>query len=172
MAIDPLELETRRRLYQHITAHPGKHLRELQRDLAMGMGALEYHLQELAGADLVAVRLEAQKRFFPIPMAPADKQAIVFLRQLLPRRVLLILSSDGPTSKTQLQAELGVAASTLNYHLRRLEQANLLEESRDGREAIYRALEGERILRLLITYRAGFFDKMVDGFLAGADAMR
>jgi predicted transcriptional regulator len=172
MAIDPLELETRRRLFRHIDAYPGKHLRELQRDLAMGMGALEYHLHELEAAGLLAVRLEAQKRYFPNPMAPADKQAIVFLRQLLPRRILLILSSDGPTRKAQLLAELGVAASTLNYHLRRLVQANLLEESRDGREAIYRVLDGERILRLLVTYRAGFFDKMVDGFLAGAEAMR
>lgn len=172
MPHDPLELETRRRLYQHVVRHPGKYLRELQRDTGLAMGSLEYHLSALGGAGLVTVLQDGNKRFFPAEMDRRDKRILVLLRQALPRRVLLALLERSPRSKADLAAGLAVAASTLNYHLGHLAEAGLVGAGRDGREATYEVADEAAVLRLLVAYRESFLDRLLDNFLEGTDALR
>ena len=172
MAAEPLELDTRRRLYQHVLAHPGKYLRELQRDVGMAMGSLEYHLDALAKAGLVTVLHDGNKRFFPNRMDARDKRVLAFLRQELPRRALAIALQEGSCSKTQMLGDLDAAPSTLNHHLRHLVEAGLLVAARDGREAVYEVGDPDAVLRLLVAYRSSLADRMVDKYLDGMDAMR
>jgi predicted transcriptional regulator len=170
--LDPLELDTRRRIYEHVARHPGKYLRELQRELGLAMGALEYHLDQLAAAHLVSVAHEAQKRFFPTDMDRRDKPVLAFLRQKLPRRALLLVLRDGACPKARMLVELDLAPSTLNYHLRRLVDFGLLQADREGRDAVYRVTDAPRVVALLVAHRASLMDRMVDAFLEGMDAMR
>ncbi len=172
MPTDPLELETRRRLYQHVHRNPGKYLRELQRDLDLAMGALEYHLAALESAGLVTVLADGNKRFFPAEMDRRDKRILAFLRQELPRRVLLVLLGQGTVPKSRLVELLGVAPSTLNYHLRHLVDVGLVEVTREGRDAVYVVHDSGAVVRLLVAHRASLLDRLVDAFLEGTDALR
>ena len=152
--------------------HPGKYLRELQRELDMAMGALEYHLGNLENAGLVTVLQQEHKRFFPAEMDRRDKRILSLLRQKLPRRALLVLLEKGPTTKGRLVEAVDVAASTLNYHLAHLVDVGLVTADRDGREAVYRLNDPGAVVRLLITYRSSLLDRLVDAFLEGVDALR
>lgn len=172
MTQDALELETRRRLYAHILAHPGRYLREIQRDLGMAMGSLEYHLDRLEKMALVTSLQDSNKRFFPAQMDRRDKPMLAVLRQELPRRILVTALGAEECTKSQLVHDLEVAPSTLNYHLRRLSDAGLLEASHVGREAVYRLRERDAVLRLLVAHRSSFMDRLVDHFLATADELR
>ncbi len=174
MAGDVLGLESRRRLYHHVVRHPGKYLRELQRDVGMPMGALEYHLGELARAGLVTVLQEGHKRFFPRPMASEDRRILVFLRQDLPRRILLAVLERGGEGcpRSHLLARLEVAPSTLAYHLGHLVAVGLLVDRGTGADARFAVLDAAGVQRLLTVYRSSLVDRMVDGYLAGLDAMR
>lgn len=169
---DALELATRRRLYQHVVRNPGKYLRELQRDLDMAMGALEYHLGYLEQAGLVTVLHDGNKRFFPTEMGRQDKRILAFLRQELPRRALLLVLEHGACTKARLVDALHVAPSTLNYHLKHLLEFGLLSVSKDGRDAVYRTPDPATLVRLLVAYRASLLDRLVDAFLEGTDALR
>lgn len=65
-ADDPLELDTRRRIYRHLQKVPGAHMREIGRDLEIPMGTLEYHLHYLVKAGLLTTRQDARyTRYFP-----------------------------------------------------------------------------------------------------------
>ncbi|HUR69518.1 MAG TPA: helix-turn-helix domain-containing protein [Candidatus Thermoplasmatota archaeon] len=172
MPHDPLELETRRTLYQFIVRHPGKYLRELQRELGMAMGALEHHLRELEAAGLVTVQNEEHKRFFSADLPRADKPILGQLRQALARRALVVLLTRGPCTKTALLDALGVSASTLNYHLKRLVETGIVEAGKEGREAVYAVRDPGTIVRLLSCYRSSLLDRLVDSFLDGIEAMR
>ena len=172
MTDDPLELESRRRLYRRIRARPGEYLRELQRETGLAMGALEYHLGELERSGLVTVLQDANKRYFPADMDRRDKPVLAFLRQTLPRRVLVLVLREGPVSKARLVAALDVPVSTLNHHLRKLVEVGLLQDVRDSREATYAVADPDRVLRLLVAQQATFVDRWVDNLLAGIDALR
>jgi predicted transcriptional regulator len=74
--------------------------------------------------------------------------------------------------KARLVERLGVAPSTLNYHLKHLVAQGLLTHGRDGREAIYESAAQDAVVRLLVAYRTTLLDRMVDGFLEGIDALR
>lgn len=53
-------------------------------------------------------------------------------------RALVVAGPEGMTPGT-LGEQLGVAPTTLSFHLKELTQAGLLQQSRSGRNLIYRA---------------------------------
>jgi predicted transcriptional regulator len=167
-----LDLETRRRIYQHLLGHPGQYLRELQRQFAMSMGTLEYHLEQLRAANLVSVVQEGNKRFFPTRMDAQDKRRMAFLRQRIPRHILIWLIEHGESPKVEILAGLDLAPSTANYHLQHLVDAGLLTVARDGRDALYKLLDPEAVTRLAVAYRSSIMDRMIDRLVEGADGMR
>ncbi|MEK6974909.1 MAG: helix-turn-helix domain-containing protein [Candidatus Thermoplasmatota archaeon] len=168
---EALALEARRDLYQHLLRHPGQYLRELQRVFG-SMGTLEYHLEQLVAANLVTVVQDGNKRFFPARMDAEDKRRVAFLRQTIPRRILAWLIEHGQQSKAAILAGLDLASSTANYHLQHLVEAGLIEASREGREAVYRVIDGDAVMRLAITYQSSIMDRMIDRLVEGADGMR
>ncbi|MEA3198765.1 MAG: hypothetical protein QOE90_193 [Thermoplasmata archaeon] len=166
-----LELETRRRLYAYVRAHPGSYLREIQRGVAMSMGALEYHLGHLERAGLLRVETQENKRYFAADVAAADARLFTILRQAIPRCIVIALLESGPASHQDLMLATGLRSSTLSYHARKLADAGLVARERAGRETRYRLAEADRVARLLVEYRASFVDRVVDAFVEGFDAI-
>ena len=73
-----------------------------------------------------------------------EKQAVASLAALaqpIRLRVFRALVGAGPEgmTPTALGAMLGVASSTLSFHLKELMHAGLVQQERDGRNLIYRA---------------------------------
>lgn len=168
---DLLALESRRRLFQHLRRNPGQFLRELQRELGMGMGVLEHHLDLLVRQGLVTVEVDGQKRFYPVEVAAPDRTLLGFLRQAIPRQVLMALAS-GPLPRGEVVARLGLAPSTVQYHLQRLADSGLVSVQKGGRDAVYQLERTDDVVRLLVWYRSSFLDRLVDAFVEGAEGMR
>lgn len=161
-----IELEARRRIYEHIVANPGTHLRAVKEALEMPMGQLEYHLHFLEVQGLVGAKDDRYyKRFFPSEMGATDRRLLSALRQEMPRRiVLLVLESPGVDHRT-IQESTGLGASTLSFYMRDLIEKGLIERRREGRRSLYTVLDVDRVVKVLITYRPSFLDRMVDAFL-------
>lgn len=136
------------------------------------MGSLEYHLGRLEKAGLVSVLDDGHKRFFPCPMSPDDRRALAFLRQELPRRVLLLALERPGIAKGAIGVATGAARSTLDYHLQRLADASLVRIEHAKGRALVSAVDGARIERLLVAYRSSFLDRMVDAYLGGLEGFR
>jgi len=68
-------------------------------------------------------------------------QSLAALAQPVRLRIYRLLVTAGPGGRTpgDLAEELGVAPTTLSFHLKELVHAALVSQERDGRKLIYRA---------------------------------
>lgn len=164
-----LELETRRRIYTFIVDRPGVYLREIQRDLDLPMGMVEYHLGRLEGAGIVSVVHEDFKRYFPAQVPPLDRRHVGLLRQASCRRIVAHLLEHPGATHGELYRATGLVPSTLSYYLAKLAEAVLVVGARDGRQMRYRLHAPERLHALLLQYRRTFMDRVLDRFLEGLD---
>ncbi|HEV8361666.1 MAG TPA: hypothetical protein VGR28_14550 [Candidatus Thermoplasmatota archaeon] len=169
MAEEALAFEARRRLMGLLERHPGVHLRELERLSALPLSTLRYHLEYLQRHGLVDAEQDRQfvRYFARRDLEPAERQTIAALRQAALRRVLMaLLEAGGEASYGQLRASLAMPASTLSLHLGELLRRGLVARTQAGRASRYTVVHGERVIRLLLTYRSSFLDAFVDHLLA------
>ena len=113
------------------------------------MVPLEHHLDLLVEQGLVTVSHEGQKRFFPVEVRAPDRVLLAYLRQAIPRHVLIHLA-DRPRPRGELVDLLGLAPSTVQYHLQRLQEQGLVSAQREGRDAVYRLEHPGDVQRLLV----------------------
>ncbi|MBM4248912.1 MAG: transcriptional regulator [Euryarchaeota archaeon] len=168
MESSALDLECRKRIFEFVSAHPGVHFRELQRQLDLPVGALDYHLKYLERHEVLVSRAEghytryyARDRF-----DPASKAVLSFLRQDLPRGIILFLLQNPKSAHGAILENFTVTGATLSYHLKRLCGEGVLSVARDGRESTYEVVDPDKVADLLITYRRSFLDELVESFVA------
>lgn len=161
-----LELETRRRIYDHVCSVPGAHLRKIQRDLDMPLGTLEYHLRQLEKHDMVVTREDGRfKAYFPSEgMDRRDRDYLYFLRQEMPRRLALEVADRPGVSFQELKETVPVSGSTMSFHLKKLIEAEIIRDEKIGRQKIYYPIEAGRIQKIVVRYRRSFTDDVVDRF--------
>lgn len=163
---DPLELETRKRIYQYLQKFPGAHMREIGREVDIPMGTLEYHLHYLVKANLLTTRQDTRyTRYFATgELSRREKDVLAILRQKVPRQLAAYLLLEPGASHGTLLAKFALSASTLSFHLKKLTSANIASVEKVGRENLYRIVEPELVARVLIQHRESFFDDVVDRF--------
>lgn len=170
---DLLQLDARRRIYQHVLKYPGLHLREIARNLGLDPNHAKYHLEYLEKHQLISTRREeGYVRHFPRVegtlgprevLNPDEKRVLALLRQPVPLHALLILLDRGALSHGELAALVGIAPSTLSYHVRKMETAGLVAAEYLGRERVLSVARPEELTSLLVRYRPP--DELVRGFL-------
>lgn len=163
---DPLELETRRRIFQHVQKFPGAHMREIGRELDIPMGTLEYHLHFLVKADLLTTRQDPRyTRYFATgELSRRDKDVLAVLRQKVPRQIAAHLLLEPASSHGALLTKFQLAASTLSFHLKKLVASGIVTQEKVGRENLYRVVEPDLVARVLVQHRESFFDDVIDRF--------
>lgn len=166
-----LDLEARRRVFVRIEAMPGTYLRELQRDLAMPMGMLEYHLGRLEKAGLVTALSGDHKRFYPTRMDAGDKRYLALLRQEGCRNVVLHLLRSPGATHGEMAATLPYRPSTLSFYLGKLVDRGLATRTAQGRLVRYALVDPAKTLGLLVRHRPSFMDRALDGFLEGFEGL-
>lgn len=171
---DPLDLETRKRIYECVRTNPGVHFREIQRRTSMSIGVLEYHLNHLVDRGLLTVdRAESFSRYFPGGQIDKGKQRILSaLRQEIPRGMILFLLRKPGATHGELLANFTISGGTLSYHISKLASMGVLQVEKVGRESRLTVIDPDKVADLLIVYRRTFLDKLVDDFVAGYVAKR
>lgn len=147
-------LHNRRRIYEHIRRMPGIHLRQIQRDLSMSMGTLEYHLRRLEKSGLVVTRETNRfKSYFALgELDRRDKDYLYYLRQRMPRRIAVEIARDAELPLKELVQRMPIAPSTLSFHLKKLVRSQIVFEYTQGREKFLKLANPIRMNRLLSTY--------------------
>jgi predicted transcriptional regulator len=163
-----LDLDTRRRIYDHIKNVPGIHFRGLQRALDLPVGTLEYNVHQMETAGLLVVRDEGRYKayFTKEDLDRRDRDYLYYLRQETPRRVAMLVAAQPGIRFKELADRLDLFPSRLSTLLKRLEKAGIVESHPVGRQKAYDAPEADRIQRLLVRYQSSYVDEMVDRFAA------
>jgi len=163
-----LDLECRKRIFDFVSGHPGVHFRELQRQLELPVGALDYHLKHLEKHEVLVSRADGHyTRYYPRDrFDPASKAVLSFLRQDLPRGIILFLLQNPKSTHGSILDKFSVTGATLSYHLKRMCQQGVLAVIKEGRESAFEVVEPDMVADLLITYRRSFLDELVESFVA------
>jgi predicted transcriptional regulator len=161
-----MELEARQRIYRAIKEAPGIHFRELQRALDMPIGQLDYHLKALCDQCLVQAKEDRYyKRYYASEVDARDKELLSVLRQENPRKIVMRIMMRPGAGHGELVEEFGMAPSTMSFYLGDMVAKGVLVKDREGRASAFTVAEPDRVMRVLVTYRQGFLDKLVDRFI-------
>jgi len=162
-----LENERRRNIYAMIEANPGIHLRELQRVLNMPLATLEYHLSYMARKKIIfGEKIEHYMRYYIKPLEPEDKKILLALRQKRMREIVLIILENKKVKYRFLADYFKLPHSTLSFYLKYLVDYHILERNKIGYENLYTIRDEDRVAKILVAYKSGFLDKLVDKALS------
>ncbi|MFC4248474.1 winged helix-turn-helix transcriptional regulator [Natribaculum luteum] len=158
--------DVRHQIRRRIRTDPGIHFNALARDLDLAAGQTQYHTRRLLRADeIVSEELYGRTHYYPTDYDPWDRRALALLRRETSRDVLVSLIERGPTSPSDVADELGIARSTLEWHLSHLVEQGLVEKRYDERNRVTLYLANpERTGKLLARVTPSVADRLVDRF--------
>lgn len=163
----------RTRIRRRVERDPGIHFNELVRELDLAAGQTQYHLRRLGrSGELVAEPLYGRTHYYPATYDEWDRRTLALLRRETCRDVITHLSEHGPSRPDDVADALGIARSTLEWHLSHLTEQDLVEKRYDdrGRVALH-LLHPERTGRLLSRVAPTAPDRLVDRFVRLVDLL-
>jgi predicted transcriptional regulator len=163
----------RERIRRYVADHPGVHFNKLARELGLATGQLQYHLKKLRRADaLVSKSLYGRTHYYTPEYGEWERGAVAVLRRETARDVLLHLIESGPSAPAPVADDLGIARSTLEWHLGHLTEQDLVEKRRDERGRVTlvlaRPAETAAMLRLI---EPSIPERLVDRFTRLVDSL-
>ncbi len=130
---------TRRRIYDYVVSHPGTHVREVCRELGLGMGDVQYHIHRLEKEGRInSIRRGLYKFLYPsILFGSRQRDVLGVLSLETPRDVLLSLIEKPGMSQVEIARALNISQSTAHWHMKRLVQLGIVERLEVGRTVTY-----------------------------------
>lgn len=158
--------ESRRiRIFEFIRTHPGSHLREIKRELNLGMGVIQYHLYGLEREQkIISRRRGLHKRFYTTQIF-GDRQLEILdtLSQETDRDILLFLIQNPDATQKELSEYVKISAASINWHMRRLSDTGIVEVKRDRVNVRYLVRDNQaEILALLRSYHPAVWERWAD----------
>jgi predicted transcriptional regulator len=162
--------ETRDRIEAFVADNPGIHFSELVRRLDVARGQIQYHLRRTDS--VVSTDFSGRTHYFPPKYDERERERIAALRRETASDATAVLLRRGPSGPETVADHIGVARSTLEWHLDHLEAADLVEKRRDDRGRVTLALvDPEETLSLLETVDPGIAVRLVDRFARLLDGL-
>jgi predicted transcriptional regulator len=129
-----LENEARRQIFEHIQAHPGIHLRAAATQLNLSTTNVLWHLRKLEDANLItSKKFEGYKVFYPIEGGVETKRRAIAASVLKNQNAVQILeyvTAHPSAHQREIARAMGVNHGTVRWHLRKLEEAELITPMR------------------------------------------
>lgn len=159
------ESENRRIIYDYIKKNPGAHLRMITRELQMGMGATQHHLDVLEKSGKIrSKRINIHRHYYTIEILEAEHNILAFLRQETARDILIFLMEHPQSTQSDIMNFKSFSAPTISWHMSRLEQAGLVSSVKEGRTIKYVIVDIQNIATAIKTYHTNIWDKLLSRF--------
>ena len=126
---DILKFDSRNRLYNYILKNPGLHLSELSRRLKIPKTTLLHHIISLKKQNLIDINPEKRYKriYISEKLSRKDKEILHLLRQEVPCKILLHLMATFVVSQIELSKELEKSPPTIEFHLKKLVDKDIIE---------------------------------------------
>ena len=165
--------DTRERIAAFVGRHPGLHFNELVRRLDLAPGQVQYHLKRLDGDDrVVSEAVSGRTHYFAAGYDPTERRRIALFRREVARDVCLELLTGGPARPADVADRVGVARSTLEWHLDGLVAEDVVRKRRGTHNRVTLELVDEAATaRALRAIRPSLPDRFLDRFTRLVDAL-
>ena len=150
-------------IYQYVQKFPGSHLRKISKELSLGMGDTQHHLNVLENTGFVkSRRIGIYKVYYEVSVFEERHESILaVLQQETPRSILLYLLENPGASQSEIAAHVRYSAPTVNWHMSRLMQIGLVESRKEGRFVKYVIIgDLKEITQLLRSYYPTVWSKL------------
>jgi len=150
------------RVLNHIQTNPGCHLRQIKRELNLGMGTIQYHLNLLEKqGKITSERHNLRKYYFPIGLFGQNERDILkIMNQETAREILLIILEKKNPTQTEIANLMQISSPSVNWHIKRLMELNLIREIKDGKYKRYDFdVEISHIVSLMKNYHPNIWDR-------------
>ena len=133
---DVLDQFVRGQIYGYIRTNPGVHYNQIRRGIDVKNGTLSYHLSVLEKTELIKSRREGlrYRAFYPTGMKFPKEQRFR-LTEFQISIIDVIKENEGITQK-EIAVKLGKKPQTINYNIKVLEQADIIEVIKKGRKTV------------------------------------
>ena len=158
--------DTRRTIEAHVRSNAGIHFNELVRESAFAPGQIQYHVRRLLdeGA-LVREEFYGRTHYYPPAYDEWERAALALFRRETTREIVVYLIESEPAAPGAVAEDLDVARSTLEYHLERLVEWDIVEKRYDDRNRVTLELAApERTAGLLAEVEPTVPDRLLDRF--------
>lgn len=166
-----LNYEKRKTIYEKISENPGLHLRELNRNIDFSFGSLRYHLNYLIKKGLVITESDHGfiRYYSSKNVCKTDRKILNLLQYDTIRKILIIFMMNEdkkiffkedliklPHHEKWYDPEkfvLNKHRTTLDYHLRKLADINVLETINVNGKTGYKLINSEKLWDVFIKYK-------------------
>jgi len=161
-----LELDTRKKIYEYVSAHPGSHFRVIYRELKLPTGVVDYHLKYMENKEMMVSKKTAGYRRYYIrdTIKKQDKKLLALLRQQTPREIIIFVLLNEGASHGEIKKEFDISAATFSYHMKKVVRSGFMEFEKIGRKKRYYVKNADEVAKALITYKKTFTDELVESF--------
>ena len=135
------------RILKFIHERPACHLRQIKKELNISMGTVQHHLYKLEkDGKITAVRNGLYKYYFPIGIFQAkERNLLQILNQETAKDILFYIVEKRKPSQSDIVTSIGISSAAVNWHISRLIELNLINESKDGKFKRYKLNIGFKI---------------------------
>ena len=165
--------DTRDQIRGHVRSNAGIHFNELVRKSAFAPGQIQYHVRRLIDADeLVREELYGQTHYYPPEYDEWERAALALFRRETAREIVVYLIEHGPSRPDAVADDLGIARSTLEYHLDHLVECDIVDKTYDDRNRVTLSLANpDRTAPLLSEIAPTVPDRLLDRFTRLVDGL-
>lgn len=133
-----LENETRKVIFDAVCAQPGLGVHEVSKLAGVSYSTATYHLERLVGAGMIVMTPDGNKLCYYKnggAFTESERRILPLIKNEEAVKLFEAILTQPGTYRAALAEQLGVTATTINWHLRRLRDAGLVDETRTGRSA-------------------------------------
>ena len=137
---DLLATATRRKIYDCIRNNQGINLRGIGKKTDITLGTLRYHIDQLRRSHAIAVCEDrGYTHYFENSgtYSPSQQRVLKHMRNETTREILAVLAEDRFASRKDIAESLGIAGSTVTWHMKRLAEDGVIDVRTEGRYVSY-----------------------------------
>jgi len=147
-----------------IQAKPGCHLRQIQKELDISLGSVQYQLSRLEDTRrITSARRGSYKFYFPYGIfKDNEKNILQVLSQETARKVLMFIIERKNPTHTDIVNSIGISAASVNWHVSRLIAFKIIHSTKNGRYTRYQLsnnADSKYIVALMKNYYPAIWDK-------------
>ena len=160
--------ETADRILQFIQNNPGCHLRGIKDMIQISQGTVQYHTDRLEKMGRITSTTSGlYKHYFPVGVFQNnEKEILQILSQETTRQILMYIVEQKSPTQTDIVNCVGISASSVNWHMKRLLEFKLVEEIKEGKYKRYqlhdRKVSSQYITALMRNYYPAIWEKWSD----------
>ena len=160
--------ETADRILQFIQNNPGCHLRGIKDMIQISQGTVHYHTDRLEKMGRITSTTSGlYKHYFPVGVFQNnEKEILQILSQETTRQILMYIVEQKSPTQTDIVNSVGISASSVNWHMKRLVEFRLVEEIKEGKYKKYqlhdRKVSSQYITALMRNYYPAIWEKWSD----------